>query len=611
MADSSASGARREKATLQPPAAEKQALLDFTFSLRCSTYSPLPSPTLSSLSPPSSLSSPPSLSSPSPLSSLSSLSLFHSSHRVCPMPVLAGASAGRTPRNAPPSGPAAGLLSAPYRLLLRPPAPVACSSLPGSAEKKEGNGRLERTEEETKSARMNSGIAGAVSGIVCASILQPLDVIKTQQQQQQPVTVGGVRQRPSVAEVCRRIHSMWGFQGFFRGLWPCLIRVGPGTGVYFYSLDMLTGSWGSFATFSRKAAEAVDRRFSFALSEGKERQGEAQQRSPQKKQIAERQPEAEGEKTATREENVVDVKRDKTREKTEETGSRRAAEWRGRIPQGGECACETTATLVHAAAEETAATGFLLEGEAEREVSREVNAETVSPTEESPGPAPPWYNAAVGAVARGVAVVFFNPITVVKSRVESSWMTSRSSPPINAVLREMWRTEGPASLLRGAWPTVLRDVPFSGIFFGLYTWLRTQAGMDGARQDISYFALKNFCCGASAAALASAVTHPFDVVRTRIQLYGLYVAQQSAGGDGAFVGNSAGASRAPAGPGPGRNGGAKVLTMRNMMREMVREEGVVVLWRGLAARLAKRSLMSAMTWTSFEELRVLLGDLKR
>ncbi|CBZ49531.1 putative mitochondrial carrier domain-containing protein [Neospora caninum Liverpool] len=403
--------------------------------------------------------------------------------------------------------------------------------------------------------------------------------------QQQPVSAG-VRGRPSVTEVCRRIHSMWGFRGFFRGLWPCLIRVGPGTGVYFYSLDMLTGTWASFSAVSRKAAQAAPWRPASGLSVHAE--------------------------------------------KSEEPGNAAAAD-ASRWGLRGECALETTAALVHAAAEETAGRGVLLEGEEERKVSGEIEGDLQSPMQGDSEKAPPWYNAVVSAAARGVAVVFFNPITVVKSRVESSWMTSRSSPPVRTLILEMWRTEGPASLLRGAWLTVLRDVPFSGIFFGMYTWLRTQVGMDGPREDISHFALKNFCCGASAAALASAVTHPFDVVRTRIQLYGLYVAQRNTHGAGfAAPAGSRPVSvppqkcgsenlRGQAGPESAtatRGGGARDakgvdLTMRKMVRQMIREEGLLVLWRGLGARLAKRSLMSAMTWTSFEELRVVLAELKR
>ncbi|PFH38770.1 carrier superfamily protein [Besnoitia besnoiti] len=518
-----------------------------------------------------------SVSSSPSFSSFSSFSVLLASRSS--LAREASASACGTAPAAPVQGASGFSSSSPHILLRRSLSPAACASsapaeaaaapvrrpLSGALEQTSGGGVSPQSEHvEARRARMNSGIAGAVSGIACATILQPLDVIKTQQQQQQPLSVGGARQSPSAWEACKRIRGMWGFPGFFRGLWPCLIRVGPGTGIYFYSLDLLTGSWSSVSALSQKAAQLA---------------GAAA-------------PAAEGPR--------------------EETPPARERDTAQRL-------CEEE-VAIFGAAEAAAALDSLLEGEAERRLAPGEIAEAAGEIAEAAGEtrrrpttagrgarkdleekAPPWYNAAVGAVARGFAVVFFNPITVVKSRVESSWMSSRSAPPIRTVLAEMWRAEGPASLMRGAWPTVLRDVPFSGIFFGLYMWLRTQAGLEGGRADVSCFALRNFCCGAAAAAFASAVTHPFDVVRTRIQLHGLCMAHH-AGDRAAAPAQTPRASSSGAAPRP---------TMMRMMRGMVREEGLLVLWRGLGARLAKRSLMSAMTWTSFEELKIFLTELKR
>ncbi|PHJ22369.1 solute carrier family member 38 [Cystoisospora suis] len=183
-----------------------------------------------------------------------------------------------------------------------------------------------------KKARVDSGVAGALSGIACATILQPLDVIKTQQQQQQ--APGTRHNPPSVGQICKRIYTMWGWRGFWRGLWPCLLRVGPGVGIYFYSLDFLTGSW-KFVAAAAKKANAVSRLEEPSLVPSDGHNGSAQ-------------------------------------------GSDREA---GSLP---------LSNAVQKAEEETKA--------------------------------PPWYNAVVSAVARGVAVLVFNPISVIKTRVESSWV---------------------------------------------------------------------------------------------------------------------------------------------------------------------------------------------
>lgn len=150
---------------------------------------------------------------------------------------------------------------------------------------------------------------------------------------QQQLAPGTRHSPPSVGQICKRIYTMWGWRGFWRGLWPCLLRVGPGVGIYFYSLDFLTDSW-KFIAAAAKKANAVAQLEDASLAPSGRLNGSAQ-----------------GADT--------------------EAGSR---------------------PLSNA-----------LQKAEERK-------------------APPWYNAAVSAIARGVAVLVFNPISVIKTRVESSWV---------------------------------------------------------------------------------------------------------------------------------------------------------------------------------------------
>ena len=77
----------------------------------------------------------------------------------------------------------------------------------------------------------------------------------------------------------------------------------------------------------------------------------------------------------------------------------------------------------------------------------------------------------------------------------------------------------------------------------------------------------NFGSGVLAAALATAVTNPFDAVKTRLQLM------------------------------PG-----KYANMVRASRRMVKEEGLRSLFDGLALRAARKALSSALAWTVYEEL---------
>jgi len=77
----------------------------------------------------------------------------------------------------------------------------------------------------------------------------------------------------------------------------------------------------------------------------------------------------------------------------------------------------------------------------------------------------------------------------------------------------------------------------------------------------------NFVSGALAAGLATAITNPFDAVKTRLQLM------------------------------PGRYG-----NMVRAARLMIREDGVRSLFSGLGLRMARKALSGALVWTVYEEL---------
>lgn len=152
------------------------------------------------------------------------------------------------------------------------------------------------------------------------------------------------------------------------------------------------------------------------------------------------------------------------------------------------------------------------------------------------------------------------------------------------------RHEPPLNWFRGTLATICRDVPFSSLFFVVYVHLKGQLGVEAdSREKVSFYALRNFACGAVAAATASAITHPFDVLRTRLQLEGVAPA--------AAVPSSRPSSNISGQGTPVRRG------LIRRVAELARTEGPGALCRGLGMRLLKRSLMAALTWTSFEEIK--------
>eukprot|EP00127_Corallochytrium_limacisporum_P000243 Clim_evm11s8 gene=Clim_evmTU11s8 len=187
----------------------------------------------------------------------------------------------------------------------------------------------------------------------------------------------------------------------------------------------------------------------------------------------------------------------------------------------------------------------------------------------------------VSAIARTFVGVLMLPPTVLKTRYESGLFNYRS---FSAAVIQIYRNESWHSLYRGGTATVLRDTPFSALYYISYEWGKrtlkalNQSAIEALDSDASPaavgqsekglpVALQHFTAGINAGLFATAVTHPADVVKTRIQVY------------------------------PEHYRGTWSTAVR-----LVREEGIKALYSGFWPRTIKRTLMSAITWTIYEEI---------
>lgn len=74
-----------------------------------------------------------------------------------------------------------------------------------------------------------------------------------------------------------------------------------------------------------------------------------------------------------------------------------------------------------------------------------------------------------GALARSIAATIMSPVSVVKTRLEyAARGSSGFKNPLHGVA-VIARTEGMAGLFRGLLPTIMRDAPYSGIYFASYS----------------------------------------------------------------------------------------------------------------------------------------------
>jgi solute carrier family 25, member 38 len=191
-------------------------------------------------------------------------------------------------------------------------------------------------------------------------------------------------------------------------------------------------------------------------------------------------------------------------------------------------------------------------------------------------------NLLTGAFARTSAGFVMMPVTVLKVRYESDYYAYRS---LAGAARDIVRTEGVRGLFAGFGATAVRDAPYAGLYVAFYEQLKRTLGRVAASSNnnnnnnnnnhnngnnnnvIKAPTSINFASGALAAGLATALTNPFDAVKTRIQLQ----------------------------PGKYRN-------MVHALRLMMREDGGRSLLSGLGLRMGRKALSSALAWTVYEEM---------
>lgn len=161
------------------------------------------------------------------------------------------------------------------------------------------------------------------------------------------------------------------------------------------------------------------------------------------------------------------------------------------------------------------------------------------------------------------------PITVIKVRYESNLYSYKSLLGAGSAI---FKHEGLKGFFSGFGATAVRDAPYAGLYVVFYeqskrrlSQLKDATALGEMKTTSS--APINFASGVLAAGLATAITNPFDAVKTRLQLM------------------------------PG-----KYANMMQASRQMVREEGLRSLFGGLGLRMGRKAISSALAWTLYEEL---------
>ncbi|KAG0566615.1 hypothetical protein KC19_7G077800 [Ceratodon purpureus] len=180
----------------------------------------------------------------------------------------------------------------------------------------------------------------------------------------------------------------------------------------------------------------------------------------------------------------------------------------------------------------------------------------------------PFAHGLAGAGATIASDAVFTPMDVVKQRLQL-----RHSPYSSVLdcIKKTMKEEGFSAFYKSYRTTVVMNVPFTAVHFAAYeAGKKVLAGLYPEYADEEHL-LMHITAGGAAGALASAVTTPLDVIKTRLQCQGVCGADRYASGS--------------------------VLAAA---RSIVKREGPGSLWRGMRPRVMFHTPAAAICWSTYE-----------
>ncbi|KAL3467121.1 mitochondrial carrier domain-containing protein [Aspergillus heterothallicus] len=210
-----------------------------------------------------------------------------------------------------------------------------------------------------------------------------------------------------------------------------------------------------------------------------------------------------------------------------------------------------------------------------------------------------------GAAARIAAATAISPIEMFRTRLQATPGTGAGHFKATLEgLHQMTQASGYTSLWRGLTLTMWRDVPFSGLYWWGYEEMKkyimearkkahshhlphgsSSASQSSLSEVEGNTFLDSFISGSVSGALAALVTTPFDVGKTRQQVY------RHMGDD---VSNVAGGNPAKVPLQP------EQLSLPKFLLHIFREEGTAGLFKGWAARCLKVAPACAIMISTYE-----------
>lgn len=179
-----------------------------------------------------------------------------------------------------------------------------------------------------------------------------------------------------------------------------------------------------------------------------------------------------------------------------------------------------------------------------------------------------------GGAAGGCQVIFTNPLEIVKIRLQIQGEAAKLEGAVKHGAAHIVRQLGVVGLYKGASACLLRDIPFSAIYFTAYSHLKKDVFHEGYNgKQLSF--LETLSAAGIAGMPAAYLTTPADVVKTRLQV-------------------------------EARQGQTHYKGLTDAFVKINKEEGFKALFKGGPARILRSSPQFGFTLLAYEYLQKLL-----
>ena len=189
------------------------------------------------------------------------------------------------------------------------------------------------------------------------------------------------------------------------------------------------------------------------------------------------------------------------------------------------------------------------------------------------GSIPLQFEVLAGGSAGACQVIFTNPLEIVKIRLQVQGELARNANIPRRSALDIVKGLGLLGLYKGASACLLRDVPFSAIYFPTYAHLKKDYFKESPSHKLNTWEL--LLAGAAAGMPAAYLTTPADVIKTRLQV-------------------------------EARKGDTTYRNIPHAFSTILREEGFKAFFKGGPARIFRSSPQFGATLAAYEVIQRLL-----